>query len=436
MLKVQRRQHAGLPLGEAPEAILAETLFGQMLNLPRSRKRAIAYSMLMVPPPAVSSAGEGSAGPTLRAVMLQAKPAAGAPRCADRRLRSRVLPRTRQDAALQPPVGGGACGTPAGWDRQRLRCRTLPRPDSHLQALLPSLASTARAPGLRAAVHALARQRRAATCPGGAAWRSPDVSPIWTQAGQRSAAQRSASGSWHACHCQDLCRPLQLHGMSQHSAAPAAGWRVTPRLCQVDLCQLLKTFPRPMSGCIKACFQRMGALDPELRVRLARWLAMHLVHFEFMWPWQRWSHAFQAPEHDAQRCAAHALLRPEAALGAPSWQRARRATSCGWQGLPLGCPPAWEPSWAPDAPAGTPPAGTPPVLPPDPCPALRKAAVPQTGVCCCAGALWCSRCPASCACRTGAAWRASRPRCRPPPCTLAPGPLHTACCRMASQHQP
>ena len=39
---------AGLPLQDKPEALLAETLFGQMLNLPRSRKKAVAYCMLMV----------------------------------------------------------------------------------------------------------------------------------------------------------------------------------------------------------------------------------------------------------------------------------------------------------------------------------------------------------------------------------------------------
>ena len=49
----EERSHAwcaGLPLQEKPEALLAETLFGQMLNLPRPRKKAVAYCMLMVGP--------------------------------------------------------------------------------------------------------------------------------------------------------------------------------------------------------------------------------------------------------------------------------------------------------------------------------------------------------------------------------------------------
>ena len=65
-----------------------------------------------------------------------------------------------------------------------------------------------------------------------------------------------------------------------------------------------------MSGCMKECFQRMGALDPELRVRMARWLALHLAHYEFLWPWDRWRAAIQAPEHDAQRCAPTLQLSP------------------------------------------------------------------------------------------------------------------------------
>ena len=71
----------------------------------------------------------------------------------------------------------------------------------------------------------------------------------------------------------------------------------------MDLCKLLPTFPRPMSACVRECFQRMGALDPELRGRLAAWLALHLAHFEFMWPWDKWRHVLDSAPHNAQRCS-------------------------------------------------------------------------------------------------------------------------------------
>ena len=72
-------------------------------------------------------------------------------------------------------------------------------------------------------------------------------------------------------------------------------------LAQVDVCKLLKKFPRPMSACVRECFLRMGGLDPELRMRLASWLALHLSNFDFMWPWERWRHVLDAPAHDPQR---------------------------------------------------------------------------------------------------------------------------------------
>ena len=70
---------------------------------------------------------------------------------------------------------------------------------------------------------------------------------------------------------------------------------------QVDVCKLLAKFPRPMSACVRECFLRMGELAPELRERLAAWLALHLSNFDFMWPWERWRHVLDAPSHDSQR---------------------------------------------------------------------------------------------------------------------------------------
>jgi nuclear cap-binding protein subunit 1 len=72
---------------------------------------------------------------------------------------------------------------------------------------------------------------------------------------------------------------------------------------QVDVCKLMATFPRSMSACVRECFARMPVLDPELRARLADWLAYHLSNFEFMWPWDKWKAVLAAPPHDPQRCA-------------------------------------------------------------------------------------------------------------------------------------
>lgn len=75
---------------------------------------------------------------------------------------------------------------------------------------------------------------------------------------------------------------------------------------QVDVCKLMATFPRSMSACVRECFARMDVMDPELRMRLADWLAYHLSNFEFMWPWDKWKHVLDKPPHDSQRCPAHA----------------------------------------------------------------------------------------------------------------------------------
>lgn len=69
----------------------------------------------------------------------------------------------------------------------------------------------------------------------------------------------------------------------------------------VELCKLLKTFPRAMSACVRECFARMNVMDPALRERLAEWLAYHLSNYEYVWPWARWEHVLQAPAYDGQR---------------------------------------------------------------------------------------------------------------------------------------
>ncbi len=46
---------------------------------------------------------------------------------------------------------------------------------------------------------------------------------------------------------------------------------------------------------------RLKNADPEIRERLAEWLAYHLSNFEYVWPWAKWGHVLTAPPHDAQR---------------------------------------------------------------------------------------------------------------------------------------
>jgi len=69
----------------------------------------------------------------------------------------------------------------------------------------------------------------------------------------------------------------------------------------VDVCKLLKDFPRAMSACVRECFSRMNVMDPALRLRLAEWLAYHLSNFDYLWPWARWEHVLKAPLYDGQR---------------------------------------------------------------------------------------------------------------------------------------
>lgn len=69
----------------------------------------------------------------------------------------------------------------------------------------------------------------------------------------------------------------------------------------VELCKLLRMFPRAMSACIRECFARMNVMDPALRERLAEWLAYHLSNFEYLWPWAKWAHVLEAPAYDGQR---------------------------------------------------------------------------------------------------------------------------------------
>eukprot|EP00803_Ostreobium_quekettii_P001012 evm.model.scf_516.7 EVM.evm.TU.scf_516.7 scf_516:63384-73886(+) len=69
----------------------------------------------------------------------------------------------------------------------------------------------------------------------------------------------------------------------------------------VTLCRTMDSFPRGLSGCVRELFTRVGVMDPELRDRLAEWLAFHLSNLQFTWPWEKWKRFAQAPPEDPQR---------------------------------------------------------------------------------------------------------------------------------------
>lgn len=69
----------------------------------------------------------------------------------------------------------------------------------------------------------------------------------------------------------------------------------------VDLCKLLDTFARSMSGCVKQLFARAATTFPDQQAWWAQWLAYHLTNFNFTWPWFRWAHVLEAPVYDPQR---------------------------------------------------------------------------------------------------------------------------------------
>ena len=63
----------------------------------------------------------------------------------------------------------------------------------------------------------------------------------------------------------------------------------------------------------------MNVMDPQLRVRLAEWLAYHLSNFEYMWPWAKWVHVLAAPAYDGQRYVSGSTISDCVSLTV--WQR-------------------------------------------------------------------------------------------------------------------
>lgn len=65
-----------------------------------------------------------------------------------------------------------------------------------------------------------------------------------------------------------------------HTSPPHSPSTPSPQLPRLE-------FPKPLSGCVRECFARVGVMDPELRGRLVGWLSYHLSNFEYQWPWGR-----------------------------------------------------------------------------------------------------------------------------------------------------
>lgn len=66
----------------------------------------------------------------------------------------------------------------------------------------------------------------------------------------------------------------------------------------MDVCKLARESPKYMAAWIRAVYDRMVALDPELRGRVADYLAHHLSNFQWLWGWERWQDVLaQSPGH-------------------------------------------------------------------------------------------------------------------------------------------
>ena len=50
----------------------------------------------------------------------------------------------------------------------------------------------------------------------------------------------------------------------------------------------------------------MGRTDPEVALRVAEWLALHINNHDFIWGWQRWENVLELPVYDPVRyCYLH-----------------------------------------------------------------------------------------------------------------------------------
>lgn len=72
---------------------------------------------------------------------------------------------------------------------------------------------------------------------------------------------------------------------------------------QTNLCKLKTDFAQPIGGCVRALKDNMGSTDPEVALRVAEWLALHINNHDFIWGWQRWENVLELPPYDPVRYA-------------------------------------------------------------------------------------------------------------------------------------
>ena len=68
-------------------------------------------------------------------------------------------------------------------------------------------------------------------------------------------------------------------------------------MMQTNLCKLSAAFAQPIGGCLKALKEGMGSTDPQVAIRVADWLAMHINNHDFIWSWHRWENVLQLPPY-------------------------------------------------------------------------------------------------------------------------------------------
>eukprot|EP00850_Spirogloea_muscicola_P006458 SM000030S11467 [mRNA] locus=s30:953802:959389:+ [translate_table: standard] len=95
-------------------------------------------------------------------------------------------------------------------------------------------------------------------------------------------------------------------------------------IVMVDLCKALPgAFPPVVASAVRALFHRMVDLDVECRSRLVQWLSHHLSNFQFVWPWEEWSHVLQQAPWSPQRLFCAEVLEKELRLS--HWDRVKES---------------------------------------------------------------------------------------------------------------
>ena len=70
---------------------------------------------------------------------------------------------------------------------------------------------------------------------------------------------------------------------------------------QTNLCKLSADFAQPIGGCLKALKEGMPQTDPDVALRVAEWLALHINNHDFIWSWHRWESVLELAPYDPTR---------------------------------------------------------------------------------------------------------------------------------------